>query len=97
MALKKRGEEWEEDDNAVQWMVLTVVISLVLTIVLAIVALPLGYLVGTGISKDSMNEAWRFIQTIFADPAYLFSRYGMWFRQLSGYHGRFATSCWLQT
>ena len=47
MALKKRGEEWEEYDNAVQWMVLTVVISLVLTIVLAIVALPLGYLVGT--------------------------------------------------
>ena len=95
MALKKRGEEWEEYDNAVQWMVLTVVISLVLTIVLAIVALPLGYLVGTGISKDSMNEAWRFIQTIFADPAYLFSRYGMWFRQLSGYHGQFAISLWL--
>ena len=95
MALKKRGEEWEEYDNAVQWMVLTVVISLALTIVLAIVALPLGYLVGTGISKDSMNEAWRFIQTIFANPEYLFSRYGMWFRQLSGYHGQFAISLWM--
>ena len=56
MGLQKRGEEWEEYDHAVQWMVMTVIISLVVTIALLILSLPLGYLIGSGISKDSMND-----------------------------------------
>ena len=95
MGLQKRGEEWEEYDHAVQWMVMTVIISLVVTIALLILSLPLGYLIGSGISKDSMNDVYRFIQTIFQNPSYLISRYGNWFRQLSNYHGPFSVSLWL--
>ena len=53
MGLQKRGEEWEEYDHAVQWMVMTVIISLVVTIALLILSLPLGYLIGSGIQKTA--------------------------------------------
>ena len=66
---EKRGEEWEEYDKAVQWMVITVIISLVLTIFLAVMALPLGYLVGSGISKDSISTVSRFVQAVFENPS----------------------------
>ena len=95
MALKSRGEEWEEYDHAVQWMVMTVVITLVVTTILAIVSMPLGYLIGSGISKDSLSDVSRFISTVFDNPSYLFSRYWNWFRQLSAYHGSFSVSLWL--
>ena len=95
MALQKRGEEWEEYDHAVQWMVMTVVISLIVTIILAIISMPLGYLIGSGISKDTLGDVSKFISTIFNDPSYLFSRYWNWFKQLSSYHGSFSVSLWL--
>lgn len=92
MALKSRGEEWEEYDHAVQWMVMTVVITLIVTIILAVVSMPLGYLIGSGISKDSLNDVGKFVSTVFDNPSYLFSRYWNWFRQLSAYHGSFSGS-----
>ena len=92
---EKRGEEWEEYDKAVQWMVITVIISLVLTIFLAVMALPLGYLVGSGISKDSISTVSRFVQAVFENPSYLTSRYWHWFNQLSNYIGPFSFSLWL--
>ena len=95
MALKSRGEEWEEYDHAVQWMVMTVVISRIVTIILAVVSMPLGYLIGSGISKDSLNDVGKFVSTVFDNPSYLFSRYWNWFRQLSAYHGSFSVSLWL--
>ena len=95
MALKSRGEEWEEYDHAVQWMVMTVVITLIVTIILAVVSMPLGYLIGSGISKDSLNDVGKFVSTVFDNPSYLFSRYWNWFRQLSAYHGSFSVSLWL--
>lgn len=95
MALQKRGEEWEEYDHAVQWMVMTVVITLIVTIILAIVSMPLGYLIGSGISKDTLGDVSKFISTIFNNPSYLFSRYWNWFKQLSSYHGSFSVSLWL--
>lgn len=95
MGLQKRGEEWEEYDNAVQWMFLTFVITLLVTIVLAIISMPLGYLIGNGISKDSLSEVTKFIQTIFNSPGYLFSRYWHWIKQISNYHGAFSISLWL--
>ncbi len=95
MALKKRGEEWEEYDNAVQWMSLTVIISLGLTILLAIAAMPLAYLVGNGISQKTIEDVTRFMQTVFNNPGYIFSRYWIWFKQLMAYHGEFSVSLWL--
>ena len=95
MALKSRGEEWEEYDHAVQWMVMTVVLTLIVTIALAIISMPLGYLIGSGISKDSLNDVGKFIATVFDNPSYLFSRYWNWFRQLSAYRGSFSVSLWL--
>lgn len=93
--MQKRGEEWEEYDNAVRWMVLTILISLAVTIVLAIISMPLGYLIGSGISKDTLNDVGKFISAIINNPNFLFSRYWNWFKQLSGYHGPFSVSLWL--
>ena len=75
MAIEKKGEEWEEYNNAVKWMTVTVLLAFGITIVLAIISMPLGYLIGSGISKATINDVGRFIQTIFNNPDYLFSRY----------------------
>lgn len=95
MGLQKRGEEWEEYDHAVQWMSLTVIITLLITIFLAIISIPLGYLIGNGISKESIDNIGRFMGMVFSDPGYLFTRYWSWMRQLGNYHGSFSVSLWL--
>ena len=95
MGLQKRGEEWAEYDHAVQWMSLTVIITLVITIVLAAIALPLGYLIGNGVSKETIENVGKFMATIFNDPGYLFRRYGLWFNQISNSHGSFSLGMWL--
>lgn len=95
MGLQKRGEEWEEYDHAVQWMSLTVIITLLVTIFLAVISMPLGYVIGNGISKESMDNVGKFMGMIFNDPSYLFSRYWNWMRQIGNYHGPFSFSLWL--
>lgn len=95
MGLQKRGEEWEEYDHAVQWMSLTVIITLLVTIFLAVISMPLGYVIGNGISKESMDNVGKFMGMIFNDPSYLFSRYWNWMRQIVNYHGPFSFSLWL--
>lgn len=95
MSIEKKGEEWEEYNNAVKWMTVTVLLAFGITIVLAIISMPLGYLIGSGISKATINDVGRFIQTIFNNPDYLFSRYWSWFKQLMRYNGSFSFSLWL--
>lgn len=95
MGLQKRGEEWEEYDHAVQWMSLTVIITLLVTIFLAVISMPLGYVIGNGISKESMDNVGKFMGMIFNDPSYLFLRYWNWMRQIGNYHGPFSFSLWL--
>lgn len=95
MGLQKRGEEWEEYDHAVQWMSLTVIITLLVTIFLAVISMPLGYVIGNGISKESMDNVGKFMGMIFNDPSYLFSRYWNWMRQIGNYHRPFSFSLWL--
>ena len=95
MGLQKRGEECEEYDHAVQWMSLTVIITLLVTIFLAVISMPLGYVIGNGISKESMDNVGKFMGMIFNDPSYLFSRYWNWMRQIGNYHGPFSFSLWL--
>ncbi len=93
--MEKKGEEWEEYNNAVKWMMMTFIITLVVTLFLAIISMPLGYLIGNGISRDTLGEVSKFIQTIFNSPGYLFSRYWHWIKQISNYHGTFSFSLWL--
>ncbi len=93
--MKKRGEEWEEYDHAVQWMALTVIITLLVTILLAALSLPLGYLIGSGVSKESMTNVGKFLATIVGNPAYLFHQYGRWFHQISNHQGNFNVGLWL--
>lgn len=95
MAIDKSGEEWEEYNNAVKWMALTVTISLAVTIILALISMPLGYLIGSGISQKTFAVVSKFMSTVFNDPGYLFSRYWSWFRQLMNYNGPFSVSLWL--
>lgn len=95
MAIEKKGAEWEEYNNAVKWMTMTFLIAFGATIALAIISMPLGYLIGSGISKATMHDVSRFIQTIVSHPEYLISRYMSWFKQLMNYRGSFSFSLWL--
>ena len=95
MAVEKKGEEWEEYNSAVRWMVITVIISTLITIFLALVSMPLGYLIGTGISKESLGDVSRFFDLVFNKPGYLYSRYWNWMKQLFSYHGPFSVSLWV--
>ena len=92
---ESRGEEWEEYDKAVKWMMVTFIVTLAVTIFFALFSLPLGYLIGAGVSKGSMAVTGQFLQAVFSDPSYLISRYGSWFRQLAAYNGSFSVSLWL--
>ena len=93
--MSKRGEEWEEYDNAVKWMVITFLIAISVTIILALISMPLGYLLGTGISKDSLSDVGKYFSLVFNKSGYLFSRYWRWMRQLSTYQGEFSFSLWI--
>lgn len=95
MGLQKRGEEWEEYDHAVQWMSLTIIITLLITIILAAISMPLGYLIGNGVSKESIENVSKFMGMIVNDPSYLFKRYGNWFSQISRHQGGFSFGLWL--
>ena len=95
MAIEKKGEEWEEYNNAVKWMAVTVILSTLITIILALAAMPLGYLIGTGISKESLADVSRFFDLVLSKPGYLYSRYWNWFKQLLNYHGDFSFSLWI--
>ncbi len=76
-------------------MSLTVIITLLVTIFLAVISMPLGYIIGNGISKESIDNVGKFLGMIFNDPSYLFSRYWNWMRQIGNYHGTFSFSLWL--
>ena len=65
------GFQWDEYNNAVKWVVLTIIITCALTAFLAVICMPLGYLIGSGISKDSLSVATRFIKVVFENPDYL--------------------------
>ena len=95
MGIEKKGEEWEEYNSAVKWMTVTVLTAIGVTIFLAIVSMPLGYLIGSGISKQSMSDVGKFISIIISNPDYLFSRYWSWIKQLANYQGSFSFSLWL--
>ncbi len=95
MAIEKKGEEWEEYNNAVKWMTITVLSAIGVTILLAIISMPLGYLIGTGISKQSISDVGKFISIVLSNPDYLFSRYWSWIKQLANYQGSFSVSLWL--
>ena len=65
MALEKEGEEWKEYNSAVRWMVITVTVSVVVTLLLALIAMPLAYLIGNGISKESIDDVSKFFTLVF--------------------------------
>lgn len=93
--MSKRGEEWEEYDNAVKWMVITFLIAIGVTIIFALISMPLGYLLGTGISKDSLSDVSKYFSLVFGNGSYLFTRYWKWMLQLSTYQGDFSFSLWI--
>ena len=65
MAVDKKGEEWKEYNNAVRWMSIVAIVSLLITIFFAITAMPLAYLVGKGISADSLEDVKKFLFLTF--------------------------------
>ena len=61
MALEKEGEEWKEYNSAVRWMVITITLSFVVTLFLALISMPLAYIIGNGISKETMANVQKFL------------------------------------
>lgn len=94
MAFKQRGVEWEEYDNAVKWMAISMIITLVITIVLMIFSLPLAYLIEHGISKKTVSTVKMFLSAIQTHPAFLFKQYYSWAQKLAG-SSQFSLSNWL--
>ena len=94
MALRQRGVEWEEYDNAVRWMAVTMIITLIITLILTIFSLPLAYLIEQGISKKTIESVKMFLSTIQDRPSFLFKQYGSWMEKLTGSNG-FSISHWL--
>ncbi len=95
MALEKEGEEWKEYNSAVRWMVITVLLSVLITIFLALVSMPLAYLIGNGISKDSIDDVSKFFSLTFNRSGFLYNRYWIWLKQLFNYSGPFSLSLWI--
>ena len=92
---QKKGEEWKEYNDAVTWTSVTLLISLGLTVFLFIVALPLAYLIGNGISKESFADISKFFSLTFSNPNFLIHRYWIWIKQLIHYKGSFSLSLWI--
>ena len=95
MALEKEGEEWKEYNSAVRWMVITVLLSVLITVFLALVSMPLAYLIGNGISKDSIDDISKFFSLTFNRSGFLYNRYWIWLKQLFNYSGPFSLSLWI--
>ncbi len=94
MAFKDRGVEWEEYDNAVKWMAITMLITIGITLVLTIFSLPLAFLIEHGISKKTIASVKMFLSAIQDRPSFLFKQYSSWMQKLSVSH-EFSVSRWL--
>lgn len=92
---QKKGEEWKEYNDAVTWASVTLLISLGLTVFLFVIALPLAYLIGNGISKESFADISKFFSLTFSNPNFLIHRYWIWIKQLIHYKGSFSLSLWI--
>ena len=95
MALEKEGEEWKEYNSAVRWMVIAVTLSIIITLFLALISMPLAYIIGNGISKESMNDVAKFFSLTFNKNGFLYHRYWVWLKQLFNYNGPFSISLWV--
>lgn len=93
--MSDRGEEWEEYDKAVRWMIITSLFSFIITIVLTIVSLPLAYLVGSGVSQETLAYVGKFFKTVSTTPGYLFSRYFIWFKNIKVISNEFSLASWV--
>ena len=87
MAFRQRGVEWEEYDNAVKWMAITMIITLIVTLLLTVFSLPLAYLIEQGISKKTIASVKMFLSAIQERPSFLFSQYYSWMQKLSASDG----------
>lgn len=94
MAFKDRGVEWEEYDNAVKWIAVSLIITLSITFILMIFSLPLAYLVEHGISKKTVATVKMFLSAIQNRPSFLFSQYYSWMHKLAASQ-EFSLSNWL--
>ena len=94
MALKDRGSEWEEYDNAVKWMAVSMLITLVVTLILTVFSLPLAFLIEKGISKDTIATVKAFLNAVQNRPSFLFNQYYSWMHKLSA-GNEFSLGRWL--
>ena len=83
MGLRNRGSEWEEYDNAVKWMAMTMIITLAITLVLTVFSLPLAFLIEKGISKNTIATVKAFLKAVQNSPSFLFNQYYSWMQKLS--------------
>ena len=93
--MQQRDSQFAERDAAVQWVLMTVLISFVVTFVLAVLSFALAYLIGRGISQDTLTLVGKFIKKCLFEPTYIFVRYFRWGQQFYRYNGSFRIELWL--
>ena len=83
----RRGGEWEEHDDAVRWIINSVVIAFMVALVLIVLALPLANIIGYGMSEKTIESSMKFLTYVFKRPDYLVTAYVNWIKQWWNYDG----------
>ena len=76
----RRGSEWEERDNAIRWVFMTILVSAVATFVLMVIIWPVAYMIENGFSKETLELGLNFIKNVAKNPTLLNKRYVTWIK-----------------
>ena len=93
--MQQRDSQFDERDKAIQWVLVTVLLSFVITFLLAVFSFALAHLIGRGISQESMTIVGKFVKKCLFEPTYIFGRYFKWVKQFYNYNGPFRIELWL--
>lgn len=72
-------KDYSDNDKAVVWVFWTVIISFVVLYVTAILAMPIAYIIGNGLSRETLSEGFEFIKRATLSPIFLVETYWNWF------------------
>ena len=79
----QRAGEYANRDKAVSHLIVWFFIALVVSIASFYLIRPLAHIITSGLSRQSFAEAVEYLRQSIIRPGFLFSHYGMWFRQLT--------------
>ena len=75
-----RNPDFEEKDKAVAWLFWTALIAIAALYILMLLSLPIGTIIGQGLSRETLAESAAFIKRAVMNPSFLIGRYWAWFK-----------------